>query len=87
MAKLDLATKKSTVIVKAESLYTRPANPPCGQSSVFVSANLIALGLVGGLLPKGSATRILYVDPVSGQVTRWVIVPAEPIAIAAIGKA
>jgi hypothetical protein len=86
MARLDLASKKSTVIVKAESLYTQPANPPCGQSSAFVSVNLIALGLVGGLHPKGSASRILYVNPVSGQVTRWVIVPAEPIAIAAIGK-
>lgn len=87
MAKLHLAAKKSTVIVKAESLYTRSANPPCGESSVFVSDNLIALGYVGALLPTNTDGRILYVDSVSGTVNKSVSVSAEPIAIVAVGRA
>jgi hypothetical protein len=87
MARLDLAAKKSTVIVKARSLYTRPADPPCGQSSVFVSGNVIALGQVGALLPSRADGKILYVDAVSGNVNKSVAVSAEPIALVAIGKA
>ena len=85
MARLDLSTQKSTVIVPAKSLYTRSANPPCGQSSVFVSSNLIALGHVGALLPADNEGRILYVDPVSGNVKRSVPVPSEPIAVTTAG--
>lgn len=87
MAKLDLAAKKSTVIVKAKSQYTRSADPPCGQSSVFVSDNLIALGYVGRRLPTSVDGRILYVDSVSGTVNQSVPVSAEPIAVIAVRRA
>jgi hypothetical protein len=84
MAMLDLASLKSIVIVKAESQYTHSANPPCGQSSVFVSDNLIALGHVAALLPADVEGRVLYVDPVTGSVMRSVAIAAEPIAVAAV---
>jgi hypothetical protein len=87
MAKLDLATKKSTVIVKARSLDTQSADPPCGQSSVFVSGNLIAVGYVARLLPSRMDGRILYVDSATGTVSKTVAVSAEAISIAAVGKA
>jgi hypothetical protein len=86
MAKLDLATQKPTVIVKARSQYTHSADQPCGQSSAFVSDNLIALGYVGALLPTSIDGRILYVDSVSGTVNKSVAVSAEPIAVVAVRR-
>ncbi|MGH7760766.1 MAG: hypothetical protein ACREOY_05035 [Candidatus Dormibacteraceae bacterium] len=84
MAKLDITTNKPSVIVKAGSQYTHPANPPCGQSSAFVAANLIAVGHVGALLPSDAEGTILYVDAASGSIRRSVVVSAEPIAIASV---
>lgn len=87
MAKLDLAAKKSTVIVKARSQYTRSSDPPCGQSSASISDNLIALGHVARLLPTDIEGRILYVDSASGTVNTSVAVSAEPITVVAVGRA
>jgi hypothetical protein len=84
MARLDLATHASSVIVKAESQYTHSANSPCGQSSAFVSDQLIALGHVGALLPTQTEGKILYVNAAAGSVVRSVTVSAEPIAVTAV---
>lgn len=84
MARLDLATHTSWVIVKAESQNTHSANSPCGQSSVFVSDQVIAVGRVGALLPAQIEGKILYVNSASGSLVRSVTVSAEPIAIAAV---
>jgi hypothetical protein len=84
MAVIDLTTQTSKVIVQAESAHSPPTNLPCGQSSLFVSNNLIALGHVGALLPSNAAGQILYVDSASGKVVQSVAVSAEPIALVAL---
>jgi hypothetical protein len=84
MAVIDLATQTSRVIVQAEPAHQPPTDLPCGQSSAFVSSNLIALGHVGALLPTDAAGQILFVDASSGKVSRSVPVVSEPIAIVAL---
>jgi hypothetical protein len=84
MAVIDLATQTSRVIVRAEPAHSPPTSLPCGQSSVFVSSNLIALGHVGALLPSDAGGEILYVDSASGKVEQSVAVSAEPIALIAL---
>lgn len=83
MGELDLATGSPSVIVSAKSNYTRPADKPCGESSGFVTTNLIALAHVGALLPSAEASgQVDYVDAASGHVMRAVTLSAEPIAVA-----
>jgi hypothetical protein len=84
MAVIDLTTQTSKVIVQAEPAHFPPTNLPCGQSSVFVSDRLIALGHVNALLPGDAAGQILYVDSVSGKVQQSVALSAEPIALVAL---
>jgi Tol biopolymer transport system component len=84
MAVIDLKTQTSKVIVQAQPAHSPPTNLPCGQSSVFVSDRLIALGHVSALLPGDVAGQILYVDSASGKVQQSVAVSAEPIALVAL---
>jgi hypothetical protein len=84
MAVIDLATQTSKVIVQAEPAHSPPTSLPCGQSSVFLSDNLIALGHVGALHPSDAAGQILYVDSASGKVEQSVAISAEPIALVAL---
>lgn len=84
MAVIDLATQTSRVIVRAEPAHSSPTKLPCGQSSVFVSKGLIALGHVAALLPSDAGGQILYVDSASGKVVQSVAVSAEPMALVAL---